>query len=293
MIFSFRQLFRKILFRGQWILLFHFSNTTSTNFSRFLQLVPPKDRFWADPFVLFKNNRYYVFFEELLYKTDKGHISVLEISKDGKALNPVNILEKPYHLSYPFLFEYEDKLYMIPESWEAKTIQLYECIDFPYDWKFKMNLMEGLSAADTTLHFQNDTWWLFATKDKNGKDALDDHLYLFYADNPLTDNWTPHPKNPIVSDKSRARPAGKLFYKNGKLIRPSQDCTKAYGYAFNFNEIKVLTKTEYQEQLLEKIKPDWAPEIKRTHTFNSVEGLTLIDAQINVLRLSTMVHFLK
>ncbi len=290
---SCERLIRKTWFRGQWILMVGFGEKASKDYSNFTKIIPPKDRFWADPFFISRQGKYYLFIEELRYKTEKGHISVMELSKDGTYSKPKKIIEKPYHLSYPFLFEFEEKLYMIPESWESKTIQLYECVQFPFNWKFKMNLMSDISAADTTLHFQEGKWWLFTSIDKKGMDALDDQLYLFYADNPITSNWKAHPKNPIISDISRARPAGNLFFKEGKLMRPSQDCSKAYGYAFNFNEIETLSETDYKERLVEKVKPDWEKAIKRTHTYNCSNGLTVIDAQHNLLRLDVMVHSLR
>ena len=37
---------------------------------------------------------------------------------------------------------------------------------------------------------------------------------IYYSDNPLTDNWIPHKKNPIFVDSKKARMGGILFDKN-------------------------------------------------------------------------------
>ena len=73
-------------------------------------------------------------------------------------------------------------------------------------------------------------------KENEGASSFDE-LFLFYADELLTNHWKPHPKNPVVSDVKSARPAGSLFFYNNKLYRPSQDCSFRYGYATVINEI--------------------------------------------------------
>src|SRR6185503_18239983 len=68
----------------QWFLAFKFGRPgVPADLSGFTQLMPPKDRDWADPFVIEKNGRYFVFFEELPYAARKAHISMVEIRADG------------------------------------------------------------------------------------------------------------------------------------------------------------------------------------------------------------------
>jgi hypothetical protein len=109
--------------------------------------------------------------------------------------------------------------------------------------------------------------------------TVNDDLYLFHADE-LLGEWKPHPQNPVVTDVRRSRGAGKLFRRNGKLIRPAQDCSVRYGYACQLNEIEVLTQAEYRERPVRRIEPDWAPGLIGTHTINSNENLEVIDGQI-------------
>ena len=84
--------------------------------------------------------------------------------------------------------------------------------------------------------------------------------------------------NPIVSDASCARLAGKLFKYNGRLCRPSQNCTPRYGYGFNLSEIEVLNELEYAEQVVTSAYPNWDRNLLGTHSFNFVKGLTVGDA---------------
>ena len=268
----------------QWILLYSFGKpeNISRSIYKYKRIVPPSDRFWADPFVIFKNEKYFVFFEELIYKKEgeKGHLSVIEIAKDGIISEPRIILKKPYHLSYPFIFEYNNIYYMIPESSGDSTIQLYECTDFPYEWEFKMNLMENITAVDTTLFFKDNKFWLFANVSEIPGVSKSEELFLFSSDRLFTKDWKSHPANPIISDIRSARPAGRIFYHNGRLYRPSQDCSVAYGYSILLNEITELTDEKYKEIKISGITPDWDNDVIATHTLSFDHDLTVIDAQI-------------
>ncbi len=275
-----RKALRKIFYKEQWILLVNMQKGASTKFKDFQKILPPKDRFWADPFLIEKEGKQYLFFEELPFATDKGHLSVMELDASGKASEPVTILNKSYHLSYPFIFEHEGTHYMIPESYQDRSIQVFESTGFPFNWEHKMNLMSDICAFDTTLYFYNNKWWMFTVLSENKGSGHNDELFLFFADTPFTTDWKSHPQNPVVTDVRIARPAGNIYEKDGKLIRPSQDCARKYGYGFNLNEIEVLTETEYREKRILNVRPDWDRKLTRTHSFNHLPGVTVIDAVI-------------
>lgn len=105
---------------------------------------------------------YYIFVEEYMYDIDKGHISLITMDAKGNFSAPEPVLNKPYHLSYPFIMEHENDYYMIPESLENGTIELYKCTGFPNKWEFQMNLMENIKAVDATLLQHEGKWWIFA-----------------------------------------------------------------------------------------------------------------------------------
>lgn len=283
MIFS-RKSLKKIFYSDpfSWVLLFKIKDSKdflNNSYSSFNKLQPSKDKFWADPFVISRFDKYFIFVEEFIYAKNKGHISVLELDKEGKLLNIQKLIDKPYHMSYPFVFESEGAYYMIPETGGNRTIDLYKCIDFPGNWVFEKNIMKDVNAVDTTLFKYNGKWWLFTVIDEINS-SLDGspELFLFYTDNVLSDTWTSHPLNPVVSDIRIARPAGKVFIHNGNIYRPSQNCAGRYGKAFNIIQILTLSETEYKEVHVKKIEPDWDTNLKGTHTFNFDDDFTVIDA---------------
>ena len=257
-----RQVIKKLVYTDPftWILLY--KTGAANDFSRnsyrdFTELKPLKDRFWADPFVISRDGKFFVFVEEFIYSKNKGHISVLELDDGGHLLRSDKIIEKPYHMSYPFIFEMDNVFYMIPETGGNRSIDLYRCTEFPGKWEFLKSIMKNINAVDTTLFNHSGKWWLFTVIDKIDSElAVSPELYLFYSDDFLSDTWTSHPMNPVITDVRTARPAGKIFIQDGKIYRPSQDCSGSYGNSFDINQILTLTETEYEEKNVKKVKPE-------------------------------------
>lgn len=265
------------VFFDQWQLLYSFEN--NLNFKDFVKIIPPKDRFWADPFVVEYENKYYVFYEELIYTENKGHIACLEIDSFGNVSNFQTVLKKKYHLSYPFLIEHKKSFYMIPETGENNTIEIYESASFPNDWKLKKILIPNIVAYDTTILQHNSKYWLFANVKNPENNSTWDTLHLFYSDSLLHDEWKPHPLNPIVSNISCARPAGNIYKKNNKIYRPAQNCSLHYGYAIEIMEITILDEYNYAEAKSNAILPAWDKKVSSIHTINSLDGITIVDAK--------------
>lgn len=235
-------------------------------------LESPKDRYWADPFVVSDQKCHFFFVEEYLYYTLKGHISVVVV-KDNKIQTVQRILEKPHHLSYPQIFRHDDAYFMMPESMQANVIELYRCVNFPFTWELETVLMKNVSSTDSTIHFHKGLWWLFTYEiNSAGK-----NLNLYYANSLVTDSWIAHPLNPIDTDVATARPAGAIFEMKNQLFRPSQDCNPRYGYATNIQKIQQWDIENYSESTFQKIEPVWNDSIA-THTFNQSDQIVVIDS---------------
>jgi len=281
--FCFSYLERRFYNMEQWCLMFaqRKENFKHLPLKDFKIITPPKDRFWADPFVVYKDKQYFIFLEECLFSDPaNAYLCVIKLEDDGSFSTPQKILHKSYHLSYPFVFEYEKEFYMIPESGQNKTVELYKCRNFPDKWDFVMNLMENVSAYDSTLFFKDNRWWLFCNiKEEKGAPSFDE-LFLFSAKDFMTQEWSAHPMNPIVSDVKNARPAGKIFEYEGEIYRPAQNSSHCYGYGLMINRIDTLTAQKYHETTIKSIKPDWNKNALACHTLNYEENFTLMDAVI-------------
>lgn len=271
------QKLKRLFYHKRWILMTG-RDPGNNDFRDFLKLVPPEGRFWADPHLLRKGGRFYVFFEDASRALWHGHLAAIELQDNGEWSAPREIIKCPYHLSYPFLLEWQGELFLIPESGENRTVGAWRCRHFPYDWEFSHYLMQGIAAYDATLLQHEGTWWMFANVSAHDGASSWDELCLFYADSPLSENWQPHPMNPVVSDVRRARPAGRIFRREGRLLRPSQNSAYRYGYGLNINEILELTRETYRERLIDSVEPHWDRHILGVHSYSECDGLTVIDA---------------
>jgi len=275
-----RHKIQNLFSREQWFVAFRIQENQSgpdEAFHRFKPLFPPKERFWADPFPVERDGRYFVFIEEYLEKKKKGHISVIEIDREGNGSLPVKVLERDYHLAYPFVFEWKDEFFMIPETSSNRTVELYRSVKFPHEWTLEKVLMADVNAVDATLAELEGRWWLFVNlAETEGNVKNWDELFLFYSESPLG-SWKPHAANPVKSDVRSARPAGRIFSRQGHFYRPSQDCSGRYGHALCLNEIQRISPTEYEEREVSRIFPRWREGLLANHTLNCAGGLTVID----------------
>ena len=269
---------QKLLCVDQWFLAYRFRRTDErgrNDVRRFTRLMPPKDRLWADPFPIERDGRHFVFFEELVFATGKAHIAMVELGRNGACSNPIQVLERDYHLSYPFLIDFDRQLWMIPETGENRTVELYRCIDFPNRWRLEKVLLRDAWFVDATIHRTDDRWWMFVNVGVEGGEAHDE-LHLYYADH-LLGEWKPHHCNPVKSDVRCARPAGQLYRRDGILYRPAQICAPLYGSGILINRVLQLSPQAYLEQEVERILPLQPEGLLGIHTLNRAGELTVVD----------------
>ena len=143
--------------------------------------------------------------------------------------------------------------------------------------------LEGVPASDPTLLWHEDRYWLFVTITEHGMSPWDE-LHLF-SSVTLDGSWLAHPRNPVVADVRRARPAGRIFRHGNQLIRPGQDCSVAYGRQIILSAISTLTPTEYAERPIGSIRPDHMRGVQRTHTYTFDGSIEALDGYRRVLRL--------
>lgn len=200
--------------------------------------------FVADPFYIKWSGTHLIYFEMYLWKIRKGVIGVATSDNLLDWEYSSIVLEEPFHLSYPHVFIYDGDLYMLPETIGAGCMRLYKAIS--YD-KFELvhEFIPGI-WGDSTLVYYNNLWWLFTCPDPLKNSTLE----LFYSSN-LKNNWFRHPLSPIIAmDKSKARPAGKVFCYNDSLYRFAQDCQISYGRAIRCYKIDCLSTCDYLEHSL-------------------------------------------
>jgi hypothetical protein len=167
---------------------------------------------------------------------------------------------------------------MIPETGDEASVRLYRATAFPSTWELDTVLYER-EARDTSAVEHDGRWWFFTTfTEPRGGASM---LMLFMADS-LRGAWVPHPANPISLDVRNVRGAGAIIRDGGRLIRPSQDCSQSYGYAFTLYEITELTPESYRERGLLRVGPEGLPRLDATHTYSASDHFEVIDGRFQV-----------
>lgn len=234
----------------------------------------PHRRFWADPFAFLVDGEAYVLCEEFDYWRHRGRIVCIRLPAPDGEVVPEVAIERPYHLSYPFVFEADGSHFCIPESAAARRVDLYRMGDAPWEWSMERTLIDGISLLDPTLVEWNNSWWLFGTA--AGKDKGAD-LHIWSAKH-FTGPWHPHQHNPVKSDARSSRPAGRFLILGDRLIRPAQDCSKSYGARVVLNEIVSLSHDRFEERVTSVVEPHPdEPYSEGLHTLTSAGDYLLID----------------
>jgi hypothetical protein len=251
-----------------------YQSESDADYPGFKWIDSPRGHFWADPFAFENQGKCWAFFEDYSYQQERALIACAEVSSRGELGLPVPCLQHPsQHYSYPHIFRAGSEIFMIPESLDSNSIDLFRCREFPEQWVREATLFEG-KFVDTTVWQHDGLWWLTTTSAQPSSRA--GCLLLFYSTS-LTGEWHFHPANPVSTDIRTNRGAGRVFSSSNRLIRPSQACAPSYGYSLTFNEIVGLSPQHYSERPLKTITPDHWPGLSGVHTYNAVGNVELID----------------
>lgn len=233
----------------------------------------PRDRFMADPFGLYHNENLHIIYEDLRFDQRIGKTASFLFKNDSFIENKIVIDEK-FHMSYPFLMEYENEIYCIPETYQANQVRLYKAIDFPEKWKLEKILIDDYAGIDNTPFEHEGTWFLFSTDKNSGPHH---NLNIHYANN-IFGPWVEHPKNPVKTDIRSARPAGTIFEHDGAIFRPSMDYSEKIEGRIVINKIVKLTIHDFREEAHSIVNPFKNTFFSdKVHTLSQVGPFTLVD----------------
>jgi len=253
-----------------------FYKGTWDNFENVLyeRLFNPKGHFLADPFVVSTLEGTFCFLEDYDFGLRKGAIACYQLDLDEpKRLGLV--LDEDFHLSFPYIFEFESKLYMCPETSEIGEIRLYECTQFPNKWDYVKTIIPNVNAVDSMIFSHQDLWWLLTNVDPMGSDDFAAGLFLFSTDNPLLGKWVPHPENPVHPRNSRN---GGILYNNGEVYRVGQvKLFFEYGSSTTINKITNINRVHYSEECVAQYFPKNNSKIVGSHHLHSNQKFTIFD----------------
>lgn len=264
---------------NSWTIFIGRGNFLDANLSKLISVKKPSNEFWADPFLFLHEKEAYVFFEKFPFATQRGIISCGKIVGNN-LVDVIDVLDLPYHLSYPFIFEEEGEIFMMPETGGNKRLEIYKCIDFPLKWELFSTAFEGEEIVDASLYTdKNNEKWLFMNKSSGPGTSKDNELYIYRIDSLKFNKVESHHENPIYIDSRVARNGGAIFSYKNNIYRPSQRNTDGiYGKALNINRIEKLTIFEYEEVEVEFTKVELHKIYKSMHHMHQIKDFFVFDA---------------
>ncbi|GJN23714.1 hypothetical protein PR202_gb11384 [Eleusine coracana subsp. coracana] len=199
--------------------------------------------FVANPFLFIQGDAIYMFFETKNPITSQGDIAAAVSKDSGVSWQQLGVvLDEKWHLSYPYVFNYENETYMMPESSWNENLQLYRATDFPLKWKLEKVLLEKPLVDSVIINFQ-DSYWLLGSELRTRRS-----LYLVQQLTPWPLDST-QKQNPIHSTDNRpsARNGGRPFIYNSNLYRVGKDNGGGSGHGIKVFKVEVLTTNKYME----------------------------------------------
>lgn len=241
-----------------------------------VQWMPQSRSFFAaDPFILpsaGKADEFKVLYEHFDWKSGLGRIDSVQFSR-GRFGTPANVIDSPFHLSYPFVFSHDSRFYVLPEHAASKDLSIYDLGKSGGVGK-RRNIHKSLALIDATILMLGGKYWIFAT---HAGPAENSELHIYFCDD-LFGSWTAHAHNPVKRDKGNARPAGQIIHHEGEIFRPAQDCSSHYGSGIVVNRIKTLSEDRFEEEPVSEIRPVPGSSYDYgLHTLSSSNGCSVID----------------
>lgn len=234
-----------------------------------------KNRWFADPFILNVDDNYVtILVEEYNYSIDRGRIAKLIVDRTNYTLREMKvILDLPTHLSFPVIFRKEGRIYIMPENCESGGISYYSYNPNNDNVELCGEVVH-LPLADATIAYMPDGKnYILSTKipNQNGNEL---YAYHFNADLMKAD---PIPAQVIRFEGMIARNAGSLFVVGNSLYRPAQDCNGGYGNGVYLQRVEYLNGN-FSFCNMKRFFPHEKKYDMGYHTFNHMDGLTVVDA---------------
>lgn len=251
---------------------------------KFRTLKESKRYWYADPFLFEYKGETWLFTEAFDNKTEKGLIACSKYD-NGTFSSPKIVLEENFHLSYPFVYEENGEVFMMPETSADGCIQVYKAVDFPEKWEKHKVLVRVENAVDTVVYREK---LITSVVTDSSEKRVDIDVYDMNGELVMKS---------LHKDSQQARGAGRVFMAEGKAIRPAQDCTGGvYGAGLVFYQIEE-NDGNFSEALMYTLSPEEFSienqNAEGVHTYartNNIEVLDFKRRRLNLRRILWIVQ---
>lgn len=238
----------------------------------YFSMLPSLFEWYADPFVFNYNGEDYLFFESFNYHEVYGKICCGKII-DNHIVDVKVVIQEPFHMSFPNVFEYQGNIYMLPETKQTGELRLYICDAFPYSWVLDSVLLSDVKLVDHALYLGKDN--IVISYDVSNDDKKN-RYYKIDFEKKVAEEFFPK------GEHTSERAGGSFFTMDNRLFRSIQNCEKTYGDYLKIFEVSSISETEITEKEVMQIHADDIvlidnPGINHCHTYNRNENYEVVD----------------
>ena len=238
----------------------------------------PKGYWSADPFIMGKNGETYLFTEFTNIKKKKSVIGIKKLLPEEGKISPM--YEFAGHVSYPCVFDWNGKTYMIPETVFSHTVELMECEKWPDKWVRKGSLLKEIEAVDCTPMVWEEKLYLFVYQ----MDAKTTERKLLLGKLEPEECRISDVREIERWDQILGRPGGNILYEKEKMIRVVQPGNRYYGEKLEFYDIEFdgvhYSERKIGEMNAGQIALDSTDKAAGVHTLNRCGNVEIIDILI-------------
>lgn len=243
------------------------------NTASFVKISNPLLYWAADPFVIKREGYYYIFAELYHRLLGKGRIGFCVLDEKGHRVRKWRIVLKGRrHFSFPYLYEECGSIFLMPESYQNRCVDVYRATNFPTEWKREKTLVSDERAADTVMLSKKSMW---TYRVQSNPESL-----LCYE---LTDGkWELRQEYP--DGEGVLRPGGKPFLKENDKYMPMQSMRDGeYGRTVRLVRIHEKDPLATAEDVYFEFSPETVTvsgeknQLHGVHTYNFEELIEVVD----------------
>lgn len=231
-----------------------------------------KDRWFADPFILDRDDRTTtILAEDYVFGSNRATISKLVVDNASmKIADKSSLLELDTHLSFPFVFRNGPDLFVLPENGKSGRLT---CYMLQNGRLIDPSVLFESSVADAVLFEKDGIYFIFCTEQYR----CNGNVVTVLCSDTLLGKY--EKAYEIVLDDNTARSAGTIFNICGTTVRPAQVCNGDYGEAVCLQALIPGADGRFSLKEIKRLTPLEGKRINGIHTFNVYDG----DAGIAVI----------
>ena len=256
-----------------------------------------KNYWYADPILYTESGISYLFLELFDKKADRGKIAYCKLTDQGPTPFKV-VIDEPFHMSFPMVFEFDGDIYMLPETSSDKSLRLYRASAFPDKWELVQRFnTEGL-YVDTVITHVGEKSFGILTCEANPAKEYECRFLKFEISRDSNEGFSLHANTDFNEGQKYdllSRNGGPIFEYDGKRYIAAQESSfSEYGLYMNYYEYDENSKNLTADPKFKKLSSKsfvihGAPKGLGVHSYCFNDDYEIVD--LKYMEFSPTKHF--